>query len=139
MRITQGTFGCLPDLTDEEIEAQLGYAIANGWAVSVEHTDDPSPRNLFWEMWRLPLFDLEETSGVVDEIRRCREAFSSDYVKVNCFDSTKGRETVVLSFLVQRPPAEPGFRLDRQQAPGRTSRHLLHSYATERPRGERYR
>ncbi len=28
MRITQGTFSYLPDLTDEQIEAQLRYACA---------------------------------------------------------------------------------------------------------------
>ena len=31
MRITQGTFSFLPDLTDEQIEAQLRYALRNGW------------------------------------------------------------------------------------------------------------
>ena len=45
MRITQGTFSYLPDLTDEEISAQLQYALGNGWAVSVEFTDEPHPRN----------------------------------------------------------------------------------------------
>ena len=32
MRITQGTFSYLPDLTDEEITRQLGYALGNDWA-----------------------------------------------------------------------------------------------------------
>ncbi len=136
---TQGTFGHLPDLTEEEIEAQLRYGLGNGWAVSVEHTDDPSPRNLFWEMWALPMFDLVDPAGAMSEIRACREAFPDEYVKVNCFDSKKGKETLALSFLVQRPDREPGFRLERQQAPGRTNRYQLHSYATDRPQGERYR
>ena len=50
MRITQGTFSFLPDLTDAEITAQIEYALRNGWAVAVEHTDDPHPRNVYWEM-----------------------------------------------------------------------------------------
>ncbi len=33
MRITQGTFSYLPDLTDEEITSQLDYALSNGWAL----------------------------------------------------------------------------------------------------------
>ena len=45
MRITQGTFSFLPDLTDEQIVAQIRYALDHGWAMSVEHTDDPHPRN----------------------------------------------------------------------------------------------
>ena len=44
MRITQGTLSYLPDLTDEEINAQARYCLENGWAISVEHTDDPHPR-----------------------------------------------------------------------------------------------
>jgi len=50
MRITQGTFSYLPDLTDEEITSQLDYALGNGWALSVEFTDDPHPRNNYWDM-----------------------------------------------------------------------------------------
>ena len=64
MRITQGTFSFLPDLTDDEIKAQIRYAIANGWALAVEYTDDPHPRNSYWEMWDLPMFDVVDASGV---------------------------------------------------------------------------
>lgn len=39
--ITQGTFTNLPDLTDEEISAQVAYALGQGWAISIEHSDDP--------------------------------------------------------------------------------------------------
>ncbi len=59
MRITQGTFSFLPDLTDEQIEAQIKYSLGNGWAISIEYTDDPHPRNAYWEMWGLPVFDLK--------------------------------------------------------------------------------
>jgi ribulose-bisphosphate carboxylase small chain len=45
MKITQGTFSFLPDLTDAEIRAQVDYALAQGWAIGVEYTDDPHPRN----------------------------------------------------------------------------------------------
>src|SRR5437660_3818952 len=58
MRITQGTFSYLPELTDEEITSQLGYALGQGWAVSVEFNGDPHPRNNYWDMWGLPMFDL---------------------------------------------------------------------------------
>ena len=53
MRITQGTFSYLPDFTDEEIKAEVRYCLDNGWAFSIEHTDDPHPRNAYWEMWGL--------------------------------------------------------------------------------------
>ena len=40
-RITQGQFSFLPDLTDKQIASQIKWALQNGWAVSVEYTDDP--------------------------------------------------------------------------------------------------
>jgi ribulose-bisphosphate carboxylase small chain len=43
-----------------------------------------------------------------------------------------------LSFLVQRPAEEPGFRLLRRHAAGRTNRYVLHPYAADRPHGSRY-
>ena len=54
MRITQGTFSFLPELTDEQITKQVAYCLDNEWAVNVEYTDDPHPRNTYWEMWGLP-------------------------------------------------------------------------------------
>ncbi|MGH9303288.1 MAG: ribulose bisphosphate carboxylase small subunit [Acidimicrobiales bacterium] len=137
--INQGTFAQLPALVDEEIEAQLGYAIANGWAISIELSDDPHPRNVFWEMWGLPMFDLDDPRAALMEVRACREAFPTHYVKVNAFDSKKGRETVALSFLVQQPSREPGLCLHRQQGAGRTSRYMLSPYAAAQSHGERYR
>lgn len=137
--ITQGTFSHLPPFDDDEIEAQLRYAIANGWAISIELTDDPHPRNLYWELWGLPLFDLTDPRGAMVEINACREAFPHHYVKVNALDNGRGRETIVLSFLVQQPAEEPGFRLDRQHAPGRTNRYTLQPYSAAQPHGERYR
>lgn len=136
--ITQGTFGQLPEFDDDEIEAQLRYALDQGWAISIELTDDPHPRNIFWEMWGLPMFDLTDPGAALAEIEACREAFPNQYVKVNAFDSSTGRETIALSFLVQRPGHEPGFRLDRQHGPGRTNLNTLHAYAAEQPHGQRY-
>ncbi len=136
--ITQGTFGMLPDFDDDEIEAQLAYAHGHGWAISVEYTDDPHPRNIYWELWGLPMFDLTDPRAALMEIQACRSAFPGQYVKVSAFDNSKGRETIALSFLVQRPVTEPGFRLNRSAAPGRTIRYNAHSYAADRPHGERY-
>jgi ribulose-bisphosphate carboxylase small chain len=141
MRITQGTFSFLPDLTDEQIEAQLRYALRNGWAIMVEHTDDPHPRNSLWEMWGQPLFELDEDEVEVAmrEVRAAREACRYEYVKVVAYDRSLGRQTTALSFIVGRPPIEPGFRLERQEKADRQIRYTLHAYATDAPAGLRYR
>ena len=140
MRLTQGTFSFLPDFTDEQIEAQLRYALSNGWAIMIEHTDDPHPRNSLWEMWSPPMFDLgeDETEPPLRELRAAREAYPNRYVKVVCYDSSLGRQTSRLSFIVGRPADEPGFRLERQEGADRQIRYSLHSYATEAPVGRRY-
>jgi ribulose-bisphosphate carboxylase small chain len=136
MRVTQGTFSYLPDLTDAQIRRQLEYALEQGWALSVEHTDDPHPRNVYWEMWGMPQFDLRDAEAIMREIRACREAYPSSYVKVNAFDPTRGWETVRLSFIVQRPPREPGFELERQDGPGRAVRYAIRRAAGAPARGE---
>ena len=125
MRITQGTFSFLPDLTDEQIAKQVDYALAQGWAVSIEYSDDPHPRNTYWEMWGMPMFDLKDAAGVVAEIRECRKAHPDDYIKLNAFDSTLGFETMRLSFMVHRPKQEARYKLRREESAGRLVRYTL--------------
>jgi ribulose-bisphosphate carboxylase small chain len=130
MRITQGTFSFLPDLTDDEIRLQIDYALAQGWACSVEYTDDPHPRNTYWEMWGLPMFDLRDAAGVMQEVTACRDAHPQHYIKINAFDSVRGFETMRLSFLVNRPDDEATYSLERQDSEGRVQRYALRRRAS---------
>lgn len=138
MRLTQGTFSFLPELSDEQIRAQVECCLTRGWALSIEVTDDPHPRNTYWEMYGEPMFDLHDAAGVLMELTSARATFPSHYIRLNAFDSTRGWETVRLSFIVNRPAEEPGFELIRQELEGRHLRYTLRSYATSRPEGERY-
>ncbi|MGA8635040.1 MAG: ribulose bisphosphate carboxylase small subunit [Candidatus Dormiibacterota bacterium] len=138
MHVTQGTFSYLPPLTDAQVTAQVQYALDNGWALSVEFTDDPHPRNFLWDMWGLPMFDLRDPAGILLEVQRCRDAYPARYIRVNAYDRTLGRQTTALSFIVQRPKDEKGFRLERQESRDRQIRYTLHPYAADRPPGERY-
>ena len=83
MRITQGTFSYLPDFTDAEIPLQVQYALDHGWPVSIEFTDDPHPRNTYWEMWGLPMFDLEDTWRRSGNQRGRRTAYPGRYVRID--------------------------------------------------------
>jgi ribulose-bisphosphate carboxylase small chain len=136
MRITQGTFSFLPDLTDAQIARQLEYAIDRGWAISVEFTDDPHPRNTYWDMWGPPAFNPPDVEAVMADLAACRAANPGRYVKVNAFDSSSGWETVRLSFIVQRPAEERGFTLERQEGPGRLQRYAMQRRAAPGPAGE---
>jgi ribulose-bisphosphate carboxylase small chain len=138
-RITQGQFSFLPDLTDAEISLQIEYGLTKGYAWSVEYTDDPHPRNTYWEMFGMPMFDLKDAAGVMLELQGCRNTFPRHYIRLMAFDSTRGVESIVMSFMVNRPQNEPGFGLVRQESHGRNIRYTTHSYATDAPEGERYR
>lgn len=130
-RVTQGQFSYLPDLTDAQITKQIEYALQKGYAVGVEYTDDPHPRNTYWEMHGNPMFDLKDPAGILVEINACRKAFPSHYVRVTAFDSTQGVESVRMSFIVNRPKNEPGFRLVRSEEGGRNIGYRVESYAVE--------
>ena len=139
MRITQGTFSFLPDLTDDQIKAQVGYCQRNGWAVNIEFTDDPHPRNTYWEMWGQPMFDLKDPAAVMYELAECRKVHGGRaYIRVSGFDASPGWESVRLSFITDRPTEEPGFTLERQEVDGRAIRYTTRAYAADKPAGERY-
>ena len=123
MRITQGCFSFLPDLTDEQVTAQIDYCLENGWAIGVEYTDEPHPRNTYWEMWGNPMFDLRDAAGVMMELRECRKAHPDSYIRLNAFDSTRGFETVRMSFIVTRPKVEPKLTMRRTEVDGRSIRY----------------
>jgi ribulose-bisphosphate carboxylase small chain len=137
-RLTQGQFSFLPELTDAEITRQIQYGLDKGYAWSVEYTDDPHPRNTYWEMFGMPMFDLKDAAGVLTEVQDCRKAFPRHYVRLMAFDSTRGVESIAMSFIVNRPDPEPGFTLERQEIGGRTMRYTTRGYAAGKPELERY-
>ena len=138
-RVTQGQFSFLPNLTDAQITKQIEYALKNDWAVGVEYTDDPHPRNTYWEMYGNPMFDLKDPAGILLEINECRKTFPNHYIRVTAFNSVRGTESPAMSFLVNRPQNEPSFRLVRQEGPGRSVRYTTESYAVDKnSEGSRY-
>lgn len=137
-KLTQGQFSFLPDLTDAEISLQIKYGLGKGYAWSVEYTDDAHPRNTYWDMFGMPMFDLQDPAGVLLEVNNCRKSFPNHYIRLMAFDSTRGIESVAMSFIVHRPASEPGFRLERQEVQGRNMRYSTHGYAMDKPENMRY-
>jgi ribulose-bisphosphate carboxylase small chain len=130
-RVTQGCFSFLPDLTDEQIRKQVEYMIKAGFAVAIEYTDDCHPRNCYWEMWGLPLFDIPDAATVMYELAEARKAHPGIYIKMNAFNNARGIESTAVSFIVQRPAFEPGFYLVRQEGAGRNIVYTIQSYAVQ--------
>lgn len=139
MRLTQGAYSFLPDLTDEQIIGQVNFMIKKGFAVGIEWTEDPHPRNCYWDLWGLPLFNIQDAATVMYELDQCRAAHPTTYIKLSGFDNSRGVESCGLSFIVQRPYEEPGFYLERQECDSRNIRYTIHSYVVNKyPPGERY-
>ena len=129
MRITQGCFSFLPDLSDEQISKQVEYCLRSDWAIGIEYTDDPHPRNVYWAMWGNPMFDLKDAAGVMMELHDCRKANPNAYIRINAFDSTRGWETVRMSFIASRPKKEPVLDMTRREVRGRTQAYQFVSRA----------
>ena len=139
VRIQQGAFSLLADLTDEQIRKQVEYAIKQGYAVGIEYTDDPHPRNCYWELWGLPLFDIPDAATIMYEVAEARKAHPNKYLKINAFNNARGVESTALSFIIQRPAYEPGFYLVRQEGKGRNIIYTTQSYAVQSAgEGSRY-
>jgi ribulose-bisphosphate carboxylase small chain len=139
VRLTQGCFSFLPDLTDAQIEKQVAYCVSKGWAMNVEWTDDPHPRNNYWELWGLPLFDIKDAASVMYELGEARKAYTSGYIRMNAFNASYGTESCVMSFIVNRPANEPGFFLERTDGAGRNIIYTIKSYSVAaNPEGSRY-
>ena len=139
MRLTQGCFSFIPDLTNEQIEANINYAIGKGYAINIEWTDDPHPRNSYWDLWGLPLFDVKDSATVMFELKQAQKATAPGYLRINAFDASYGVESCAMSFIVGRPDHEPGFYLERQEGAGRFINYTIKGYCVQQyPEGQRY-
>ncbi len=95
---TLETFGFLPKLTAEEIQEQIAYILANGWAPAIEHEHPNQAFNHYWTMWKLPFFGETNLQSVLDELEACRRAYPDHHIKLLGYDSysqTQGHSFVV--------------------------------------------
>ena len=128
MRITQGTFSFLPDLSDARSARRSSIASRTDGPWRGIHGRSASPEYVLGDVGH---------ADVRSQGRRrrhggshaCRKAHPELYIKVNAFDSSRGWEC--LRLVVHREPAdeEPGFALERQEARGRNIRYTTRSYA----------
>ena len=81
---------------------------------------------------------VRDAAGVMQELAECRKHYGDRYIRLSAFDSSHGWESVRISFLVNRPANEDGYRLVRQEGAGRNIRYTTTPYAADRPEGRRY-
>ena len=95
------TFSYLPELSGEEIAAQIRSILDRRLVVAIEHTLEPDAYDHYWTLWKLPLFGVSEPQRVLAELEECIQEHPDAYVRVNGYDAA--RQGQVVSFVVYRP------------------------------------
>ena len=134
--VTQGSFSFLPDLTDEQIAAQVQYCARQGLGGEHRvHRRSASPQHLLGDVGPADVRSAGRRRRA-DGAERMPQDLSATATS-GCRPSIPrhGWETVRLSFIVNRPKEEPGFRLERQEVD--RPRDALHHQALRHPTGPR--
>ena len=84
---TLETFGFLPKLTQEEIQDQIAYVLAQGWSPAIEHVEPSRVMDNYWPMWKLPFFGEQDISNVLNELEACRRTYPNHHVRLVGYDN----------------------------------------------------
>ena len=84
---TLETFGFLPKLTQEEIQDQISYILAQGWAPAIEHAHPSRGFDYYWPMWKLPFFGEQNINNVLQELESCRRTYPDHHVRLVGYDN----------------------------------------------------
>lgn len=88
-------------LSDAQVARQAAWILGNRLVPTIEFTTEPAPRNIYWSLWRLPLFDAETVEEVTAEIGACAQANPAAFVKLTGYDPR--RQGTAASLVVRRP------------------------------------
>jgi ribulose-bisphosphate carboxylase small chain len=95
------TLSYLPPLTDLQIAKQIQYILDKGYFPAIEFNEYSEPTEMYWTMWKLPLFNATTTQEVLNEVQACRSENPNCFVRVVGFDNVK--QCQILSFIVHKP------------------------------------
>jgi ribulose-bisphosphate carboxylase small chain len=91
----------LPRLDEDQVARQIQHLLDQGLIPAVEYAREPGPRDHYWSMWKLPLFDARATADVQAEINACTTAHPDCFIKLIGYD--RYRQTRTMSLLVYQP------------------------------------
>merc|ERR1711972_396932 len=109
---------------------QIKYGLEQCWVPAIEYSSFPHPRNYFWEMAGLPLFEMSGPNAEEEILDYCEAVVelakdTRQYVRLCFYDNTRGTETCVSSFIISRPNEELSFCLDRLEGAGRNISYTI--------------
>ena len=91
----------LPRPDEAQVAEQITYLLDQGLIPAIEYARDPGPRDHYWSMWKLPLFEARAVAGVQAEIDACRTAHPDCFIKLIGYD--RQQQTRAMSLLVHQP------------------------------------
>jgi ribulose-bisphosphate carboxylase small chain len=92
------TFSYLPEMSPEQIRAQVEYIVSKGWNPAIEHTEPQNASGAYWYMWKLPMFGETDVDRILAEAEACHKAHPDNHVRLIGFDNyaqSKGAEMVI--------------------------------------------
>lgn len=101
-----GIFSYLPPLSEAELARQIDTLLRRDLVPWIEHSRAPVARDIYWTMWKLPLFGARTPHDVLTELAACQSAHPRSYVRLLGYDSRSQRP--VVDVLVHRPGDEIG-------------------------------
>ena len=90
----------LPPLDEARVATQIQYLLDQGLIPAIEYARQPSPRDHYWNMWKLPLFDARAVADVQAELGACTTAHPDCFIKLIGYD--RHRQTRTMSLLVHQ-------------------------------------
>jgi ribulose-bisphosphate carboxylase small chain len=91
----------LPPPDEDQATTQIRHLLGQGLIPAIEYASAPGPRDHYWNIWRLPLFDARAAADVQAEIRACETAHPDCFIKLIGYD--RHRQTRAMSLLVYQP------------------------------------
>jgi ribulose-bisphosphate carboxylase small chain len=91
----------LADLDEQQLAKQVKNLLAGGLVPAIEYVRQPDPRDHYWSMWKLPLFEARGAEDVLAEIEACRAAHPDSFIKLIGYD--RRRQTQAVSLVVHQP------------------------------------
>jgi ribulose-bisphosphate carboxylase small chain len=95
------TLSYLPPLSDAQIAKQIQYILDKGYFPAIEFNKDSDPKQSYWTMWKLPLFNARSVQEVMNEVQQCRSEYPDNFIRVVGFDNVK--QCQILSFIIHKP------------------------------------
>ena len=91
----------LPRPDEAQLAKQITYLLDDGLIPAIEYARDPRPRDHYWAMWKLPLFEARAVADVQAEINACRAAHPDCFIKLIGYG--RQQQTRTMSLVVHQP------------------------------------